>query len=139
MTMTRGAPDMGTDRPDFGSGGRASRLLGLTLALGLVVGLLLVGGRAWSTSGGGVNAVVGPVGECEGQDTAGYANGRIPTRALCPAGWTDRGEEVLLRADAAAALLSLGRSLGGRARHPPVRALGVPLVRAAGRAVRADA
>jgi hypothetical protein len=107
MTMTRSAPDMRTDRPDFGSGGRASRLLGLTLALGLVVGLLLVGGRAWSTSGGGVNAVVGPVGECEGQDTAGYANGRIPTRALCPAGWTDRGEEVLLRADAAAELLSL--------------------------------
>ena len=96
------------ERPDFGSWGRASRLLGgLTLALGLVVGLLLVGGRAWSTSGGGFNAVVGPVGECEGHDTAGYANGRIPTRALCPAGWSDRGEEVLLRADAAAAMLSL--------------------------------
>jgi LAS superfamily LD-carboxypeptidase LdcB len=51
--------------------------------------------------------VVGPVGECGGQDTAAYANGRIPTRALCPAGSTDSGEQALLRADAAAALLDL--------------------------------
>ena len=102
-------PGLAGGRDRTGSRRRVLPLLGLGLALGLVVvGLLPVGRAAWPVPrDSGVNVVVGPVGNCQGANTAGHANGRIPRRALCPVGHTDGGEQALLRADAAAAFLSL--------------------------------
>ncbi|WP_432489260.1 D-alanyl-D-alanine carboxypeptidase family protein [Kineococcus sp. SYSU DK018] len=56
-----------------------------------------------SVSGG----LVGPVGECTGASTAGYANGQIPRSALCPL-WA--APNHVLRADAAAAFNRLSEA-----------------------------
>lgn len=48
-----------------------------------------------------------PGAQCQGQSTAGYSNGAIPTTALCPL-WGTRGQ--MLRADAAAAFDEMSRS-----------------------------
>ena len=93
------------------TGRRVLRALGPGLALGLAVCVLLVTGHSLlAAPPRGVNAVVGPVGECQGGETAGYANGRISKRVLCPVGQTDQGRAALLRPDAAAAFLSLARA-----------------------------
>jgi LAS superfamily LD-carboxypeptidase LdcB len=72
--------------------------------------MLLIGHNLLAAAPRGVNAVIGPVGECQGGETSGHANGRIPKRLLCPVGQTDLGDEALLRPDAAAAYLSLARA-----------------------------
>ncbi|MCI2237734.1 M15 family metallopeptidase [Kineococcus sp. TRM81007] len=51
--------------------------------------------------------LVGPVGECAGASTAGYANGLIPRSALCPI-WAAPGH--VLRADAAEAFNRLSQA-----------------------------
>jgi hypothetical protein len=92
-------------------GRRLLSLLGPGLALGLAAGVLFVGGQSLlAATPQRVNGVKGPVGECQGGETAGYANGRIPRRVLCPVGETDQGSAALLRPDAAAAFLSLARA-----------------------------
>jgi hypothetical protein len=53
------------------------------------------------------NRVTGPVGDCLGQPTEGYANGMIPPAALCPV-WAAPGHR--LRADAAHAFNQLSQA-----------------------------
>lgn len=90
---------------------RALSVIGLGLVLGLAAGVLLAAGHSLpQVPAHRVNEVVGSVGECQGGETAGYANGRIPRRVLCPVGQTDQGSVALLRPDAAAAFRSLARA-----------------------------
>ncbi|WP_432573504.1 D-alanyl-D-alanine carboxypeptidase family protein [Kineococcus sp. SYSU DK005] len=64
-----------------------------------------------SVSGG----VTGPVGECTGAPTAGYANGTIPRSALCPL-WGASGH--VLRADAAEAFNRLSEAFAAEFGKP---------------------
>lgn len=109
--QARPAGTLTTETQARGLGRHGRRLLGYlavgVLLLGAVAGLLTAGQQLLPMAATTENAVVGPVGECRGGQTAGVANGRIPQRLLCPAGHTDDGDQALLRADAAAALLEL--------------------------------
>jgi len=116
MTMTRAATTRTRDAETRATTCSAKRrrvrsVLGPWLALGLAAGALFVTGHSLlAAPPHRVNAVEGPVGECQGGETAGYANGRIPRQVLCPVGQTDQGSAALLRPDAAAAFLTLARA-----------------------------
>ncbi len=71
---------------------------------------------AAASSGTSVSGeLVGPVGECTGASTAGYANGLIPRSALCSL-WDAPGH--VLRADAAAAFNRLSEAFAAQFGKP---------------------
>ena len=116
MTMTRATTTRTRDAETRATTSSAKRrrvrsVLGPWLALGLAAGALLVTGHSLlAAPPRDVNAVTGPVGKCQGGETSGHANGRIPRQVLCPVGQTDQGGAALLRPDAAAAFLTLARA-----------------------------